>query len=300
MTLGSRTTRSGFDALTSVTTLLQRARLAHPTAGLWEAADFQWWWRAERHSDAYPQTFWLDDEGSPIAAAMITSWTSHVALTPLAIPSIGDDDRIVITACGLDQAAAAGVETLEVEVDEHDDALRTFLEECGFAVDPSEAYAESWLSALDRPVVSPLAAGYRLRRRIDDSGPHHNVNKQPEFERRLGETSLYRPDLDLVVRTDDGEVAAYGLFWLDPATGIGMVEPMRTIDAHQRRGLARHVLTAGIDALVVAGAERIKICWELDNPAAGDLYRSVGFEPVRQTVVLRGPVMGAVVDHRPG
>jgi GNAT superfamily N-acetyltransferase len=47
-----RITASGLDALALMTELLQRARLADPDAGLWEAADFQWWWRTPRRSDA--------------------------------------------------------------------------------------------------------------------------------------------------------------------------------------------------------------------------------------------------------
>ena len=52
---------SGAEALDLVTTLLQRARMADPTAGLWEAADFQWWWRRPRRSDTLQQIFWMDD-----------------------------------------------------------------------------------------------------------------------------------------------------------------------------------------------------------------------------------------------
>ena len=78
------------------------------------------------------------------------------------------------------------------------------------------------------------------------------------------------------------------MFWYDPVTRTGLVEPMRTEDAHQRRGLARHVLTAGVDRLVEAGAERIKICYEPGNPASSHLYVSVGFRPFRQTEVLSG------------
>ncbi|MFT7474716.1 MAG: hypothetical protein ACI81L_001645 [Verrucomicrobiales bacterium] len=51
-----------------------------------------------------------------------------------------------------------------------------------------------------------------------------------------------------------------------------MVEPMRTEDAHQPSGLARRILTTGIDLLAKAGAERIKI----------------GFEPVKRTAVFSG------------
>lgn len=63
---------------------------------------------------------------------------------------------------------------------------------------------------------------------------------------------------------------------------------MRTEDDHQRRGLARHILTTGIDLLAEAGARRVKICFEPGNPASSHLYLSVGFEPDRQTVVFSG------------
>ena len=42
-----------------------------------------------------------------------------------------------------------------------------------------------------------------------------------------------------------------------------------------------------------AGAERIKICYEPDNPASGHLYLSVGFEPDRHTVVFSRRTSGA-------
>ena len=92
-----------------------------------------------------------------------------------------------------------------------------------------------------------------------------------------------------MVHDDDDNVAAYGLFWYDPETATGLVEPMRTEDAHQRRGLARHILTTGVDLLAEAGAQRIKICYEPDNPASRDLYLSVGFEIIRRTIVLSRP-----------
>jgi GNAT superfamily N-acetyltransferase len=79
------------------------------------------------------------------------------------------------------------------------------------------------------------------------------------------------------VYEDDGTVAAYGLFWADPRTGVGLVEPMRTEEPFQRRGLGRAVLTAGIDRLAAAGCERFKISYEPGNAAARHLYLSTGF-----------------------
>jgi GNAT superfamily N-acetyltransferase len=82
------------------------------------------------------------------------------------------------------------------------------------------------------------------------------------------------------------QVAAYSLFWFDPVTATGLVEPMRTEAAHQRRGLARHLLGAGIDRLTAAGARRVKVCYGPGNRAARNLYFGAGFESGKQTAVF--------------
>ena len=67
---------SGLEYLDLVTALLQRVRLADPTAGVWEAADLQWWWRRDQHPDPAGQTFWfLDDaDDPPVAGVIFTDW----------------------------------------------------------------------------------------------------------------------------------------------------------------------------------------------------------------------------------
>jgi RimJ/RimL family protein N-acetyltransferase len=190
---------------------------------------------------------------------------------------------------GLAHAGESGFGAVGLEVDRADDVLRDVLVDHGFAID-EDGLVEAWLAADARPEISPLHEDYRLSSRLDTmQRPHHMTNagrNHPDVEPRLRQTSLYRPDLDLVIHDSGDSVAAYGLFWYDPMSATGLVEPMRTEDDHQQRGLARHILTAGIDLLAAAGAERIKICYHLDNPASKGLYLSVGFEPVRQTVVF--------------
>jgi ribosomal protein S18 acetylase RimI-like enzyme len=65
------------------------------------------------------------------------------------------------------------------------------------------------------------------------------------------------------------------------------VEPVRVEDEFQRRGLARAMLTAGIDRLVARGARRVKISYETE--AAGALYRGVGFRPTSTATWYRVP-----------
>jgi predicted N-acetyltransferase YhbS len=94
-------------------------------------------------------------------------------------------------------------------------------------------------------------------------------------EERLGQCSLYDPTLDLAVVDAAGEVAGYALFWFDPVTLVGLVEPMRVEDGYQRRGLARLLLTTGVDRLAGKGARRLKVGFTTD--AARDLYCGTGF-----------------------
>jgi GNAT superfamily N-acetyltransferase len=94
-------------------------------------------------------------------------------------------------------------------------------------------------------------------------------------EARLRQCSLYDPTLDLAVEDADGGLAGYALFWFDDTTLVGLLEPMRVEDSYQRRGLARMLLTNGLDRLARRGARRLKVGFETE--AARNLYLGAGF-----------------------
>jgi GNAT superfamily N-acetyltransferase len=281
---------AGIDYLDAATTLLHRVRSAHQTAGLLEAADLHWWWRAPRSTDSFPQLFWFAGAGRPEAAVIATDWGDGVALDPIVMPNATPDWVAHVVERGIAHANECGFGALDVVIDAADHPLREALVSHGFAVEDDNGLhvVDAWLAADARPPVSLLHDGYRLCTRLDTmQRPHHLITRNgPQLETRLRQSSLYRDDLDLLVLDDQEEVAAYGLFWSDPETAVGLVEPMRTEIDHQRRGLARHLLTAGIDRLARAGAERIKICFSPGNVAARELYVSVGFKPDKETCVL--------------
>ncbi|MEP7190526.1 MAG: GNAT family N-acetyltransferase, partial [Roseiflexaceae bacterium] len=261
--------RVGVHYLEAATALLQRVRSAHPTRGLYEAADLQWWWRTPRSTDNLRQLFWFDHLGRPEAAVIATDWGDRIALDPIVMPDATPDWVAHVIERGLAHASESGFGAVELEVDRADDVMRAVLVGHGFAI-KEDGLVETWLAADARPAISPLHADYRLSSRRDTMlRPHHMIKRSgPDVAQRLLQTSLYRADLDLLILDRDDNHAAHGLFWYDPETATGLVEPMRTEDDHQRRGLARHVLTTGIDQLAEAGAVRIKICFEPDNPAS--------------------------------
>jgi RimJ/RimL family protein N-acetyltransferase len=173
------------------------------------------------------------------------------------------------------------VDSVEIAVRDTDETLRALVTASGFSPSDEAHFIATWMRAADVPAVAALADGFTLHdRREGRDRIHHMVARNgDQVEERLSQTSLYRPDLDLWVEDAEGRVAAYGLFWLDPATGVGLVEPMRTEERYWRLGLARHVLTAGIDRLVSLGASRVKVSYESTNRAAEKLYLTCGFRP---------------------
>lgn len=242
-----------------------------------------------RTTDNLPQLFWFDKLSQPEAAIIATDWGNRIALDPILMPDATPEFVAHVIKRGLTHAHDLGFETVQMEVDRDDVVMRDVLRTRGFAIH-EDGLIECWINARDLPDISQLQDDYRLSTRSATlSRPHHMIGRSgADVAHRLLATSLYRTDLDLLVLDRDANVAAHGLFWLDPETKTGLVEPMRTEDAHQRCGLARHILTAGIARLAAAGAARIKICFEADNPASSHLYLSVGFKPVKQTDVYSG------------
>ena len=282
----------GLDYLRAGCELLGRIRNAHPTKGQFEAAELNWWWAHHRSTHDVEQLFWFDGAGNAEAAAIATDWGGLIGLDVAVMPDAPTDHIAHVLDRGLAHTAELGYAAVDVLVDRADDTMRSLLANRGFNPPEGEAAmqpdVEAWIAADAVPPVSALADGYVLRSRPETmSSPHHMADeRRPDVEERLLQGPMYRPDLDLVLLDDDGAVGGYGLFWFDPATAIGVVEPMHTNEGHRQRGIARHILTEGLQRLVAIGAERIKIVFFPDNTAAANLYTDVGFEPAKYTEMM--------------
>jgi predicted N-acetyltransferase YhbS len=253
-----------------VTRLLRRGRLASPLEGLWEAADLQWWYTRDPHEDADNAVFWLDG-GEPVAAVVVTRWTQ----TRYGCDVLGTLDQ------AWEAARDAGPPGVRVEMAVAPrDVPRAIA--AGFT-QPAEEYWVCWLDAADRALPRELPPGYTITARPDQRGPHPMIGRNgAAVEERLRQCSLYDPECDLAVLAPDGSVVGYALFWPDPVTGVGLVEPMRVEEAHAGRGLAGTLLREGLDRLVARGCGRLKVSFEDGNHAAERLYRGAGFVPYQK------------------
>jgi GNAT superfamily N-acetyltransferase len=180
---------------------------------------------------------------------------------------------------------------LEVLVHE-DDALVDLALRSGFAR-TEELSGTSWMDAELRPAVTPVDGFAIVDRVAGAARPHPMIARNGELvEGRLRQCSLYDPELDLSVEADDGRVGGYALFWFDPTTLVGLLEPMRVEDDYQRRGLARMLLTNGLDRLARKGARRLKVGFESD--AARTLYLGAGFVQTSVDRLLMRPAPSAL------
>lgn len=269
---------AGIEALGLATALLQRARRADPLAGVWEAAEAQWAWRRPMRSDEVEKLFWLDEQG-PVAGVLLTGRSDELwQCDPVVVPGAPGPEAEVVWERAMEHAARYAPKGFDVPVDDGDGVFRGLAQRSGLVAGRQDSTA--WMDAADRPVVTAPGEGFVIVDRSQRPETPHPMRERngDGVAQRLAQCSLYDPALDLAVETDDGQMAGYSLYWFDPTTGVGLVEPVRVEEAFQRRGLARAMLTAGIDRLVRRGATRLKIAYESD--AAGALYQSLGFRPM--------------------
>lgn len=234
---------TGLAAVQLATILLQRIRLTDPRAGLWEAADIQWWWRTPCRSDQTEQLFFVDDEG-PVAAVFTTEFHGRWQCDLLRMPDTPLEPLWWRALEMIEQ-----LHDVSVPIRDDDIPLVYLARQAGlFAVETS---AIAWMDVNERAPAATLPTGFVL---VDRSSQEHKPHPMcrrngDQVAERLSGLSLYDPGLDIAIETTNGEVAAYALFWLDPVTFVGLLEPMRVEDNFQRRGLGRVLTTHGLACL---------------------------------------------------
>ena len=97
---------------------------------------------------------------------------------------------------------------------------------------------------------------------------------------------------DLVVEAPDGSFAAFAMCWVDPVGSIGEFEPVGTHPDHQRRGLGRVVMRAGLRLMRQAGLRDALVFSLRSNAASEALYRSAGFHELALHRLYTKPLEG--------
>ena len=201
-----------------------------------------------------------------------------------------EEEMIAVAEEHLAAVRPDGSRKLYLWAPEQDRLRQGILRRHGYAMDPG---AESqWRRQLDDPIPDvPIAPGYIIRSLGDGLdllercyasglGFHDgdiqvavNNRKDPSWYRNIQTAPLYRRDLDLVAIAPEGDIAAFCTIWFDDVTRSACFEPVATVPDHQRRGLAKAVMTEGLRRLRRMGATTAFVGGY--SVAANALYRSV-------------------------
>jgi len=179
------------------------------------------------------------------------------------------------------------------------------LESAGF-VSQADLEVDAWSKVLMRrqatqPVEScALPTGFGIRSLTgEDEGAayvqlHRDVfltkNMTSEWRARILRCPEYAPDLDLVVVTSDGRLAAFCVGWLGKGDGrneplSGHIEPLGVLEDFRGLGLGRAILSECLRRMHRYGVNQGYVETDKYRNAVLGLYEAVGFQTIREVLV---------------
>jgi len=268
--------------------------------GAWQVADFDYWrWHwmknvVERELDDL--FLWETEEGDIMAVLHHGEpGVCHFHVDPERRAE-ALEEAMLETAEGELAVEAAGGRSLYVWADEKDDLRNAILERRGY---------ETYMSAhskqhnrqrfLDDPIPEvPLPDGYSIRSMNDGDLPARSLASWRAFHpgepddgceasgawyRNVQRAPTYRPELDVITISPDGDIASFATCYFDEGARSGVFVLVGTATAHQRRGLASAAVTEALRRLRSLGAESALV--SSVEPPAHAFYESVGLTNVR-------------------
>jgi mycothiol synthase len=176
------------------------------------------------------------------------------------------------------------------------------LEESGFECQ-AEKGEDSWSKVLMRrsleiPVkLYQPPAGYTIRslKGEEEAGTyvelHRSVfesrNMTVDWRLRTLKHPAYRRDLDILVETPDGKLAAFCICWFDEDLSAGHVEPLGCHKDFRKYALGRVALSHGLHRLQTMGAKDIYVETDSYRNTAFRLYESLDFRILKNVMVYR-------------
>jgi GNAT superfamily N-acetyltransferase len=276
--------------------------------------DLQWWCRDGSLDDQRNWHFWYQDNGSPLALAIVTG----DEIICLLHPDFRTRERFLIVHEWAKQrvkecAEEQGESQYEIweqawGIAAGDDlGMAPYLE--------GEGYERQEISYLchRRPLIEPtptptLPAGFTLRPVVGEAEAemraalHHDAffrgGSESYEEATLRQLAVmkmpyYDPQLDLMVIAPDGTPAAGCICWVDPVNRVGLFEPLGTHPRFRRQGLATALMLGGLQRLREHGMQTALVIGA--HPGTEDesteftssrfVFEAVGFQVACRTYV---------------
>jgi predicted N-acetyltransferase YhbS len=252
--------------------------------------DLDWWRFTEDDPVAVmkPVRLWLDRTGRVVGFVWPGSDGEHFDMFSLPDYRHLESEMLAYSENYLKTTAGDTPVTVEVFCYNGDMPRTSLLEQAGFA--RTDDFVHYWLYDLTDPLPEPtLPPGYSLssvkESRIEAEqrvALHRSAFTASRLTaakyQAVMHAPTYRPELDLVVTTPEGELVAFALAWFDSVNKIGMFDPVGCHAGYQRRGLTRAVMLDGLHKLKALDGRMAILCSSGSDAGATGFYQTVGFK----------------------
>jgi GNAT superfamily N-acetyltransferase len=247
----------------------------------WHVARWDyWWWFGNPHLEKMTledKVFLWETATGQIAAVLNPEahGQAFLQMDPTFRSAGLHDEMVAVAEEHLSTTSGDDCRNLWVWIDSQDVALQRILNQRGFRrVEQAGEQEIQHRCSLEQPLPEPqpvvgytirsLADGLELLERCYASGlGFHNDDihvardnrDHPEWYHDIQSAPLYRRDLDLVAVASDGSIASFCTIWFDDVTRTAYFEPVATVPAHRKHGLARAVMVEGLQRLRRMGCQ---------------------------------------------
>jgi GNAT superfamily N-acetyltransferase len=239
-----------------------------------------WWWFANPHLEKIPPAgaiFLWETKAGHIAAVLNPEGHGHAfpQIHPGFLTLELEEQLIAAAEQHLSTPEQDGCHKLTFWVDSHCKSFHEMLRSREFQPnrapgEPEYQHRRLLDGSLPEPraipgyTVRPLGDGLELLERCyasglgfhqDDIHVARDNRDQPDWYHSIQSAPLYRRDLDIVAVASDGSIGAFCTIWFDDVTRTAYFEPVATVPAHRRQGLAKAVILEGLHRLQHMGCK---------------------------------------------
>jgi ribosomal protein S18 acetylase RimI-like enzyme len=184
--------------------------------------------------------------------------------------------------------AKGSPEPLMIEAMESNTLLCDRMKSRGYSLFPG--YFIHRHKPLDPKIVEPvdLPAGFTIKpMETDDERRRYPIAVQSVFHRSatieqdefLKQAPSYMPELNLLVLSNQYEIAAFCSVWIDPANHYAEFEPVGTVPSFQKRGLGSALLAYAHNRLRDKNCPLATVQSWNESIGANKLYQAAGLLP---------------------
>jgi GNAT superfamily N-acetyltransferase len=265
----------------------------------WHVARWDyWWWFANPHLEKMrleEKVFLWETESGDLAAVLNPEGhgQAFIQIHPgLRTPELAEE-MVMLAEERLVAGEEDGRQPLHFWSDSQDQLFQEILTRRGFQrVEQPEAAEVQHRRSLEGTLPDvPQIPGYTIRSlgdglellercyasglgfHDDDIHIARENRDHPNWYHHIQLAPLYRRDLDLVAVAGDGSIASFCTIWFDDVSRTAYFEPVATVPAHRKHGLARALMVEGLHRLKRMGCQVAFVGGY--SEAANALYSSV-------------------------